>query len=523
MALLYYLKELKNIVKIVKFLIKYHKWISIIFLLFILMFASSGIILNHRELLAGIDVNRNILPEEYRYNNWNNAAVKGELKISRDSILIYGNIGIWLTNSLFTNFSDFNNGLPKGIDNRKICSMYKTKQNTILAGTFFGLYQFNSFNKKWELVHIPVSEKRIVDIIQANGSIHILTRSHLLETTDLSNFKIFELPAPENDQNKVSLFKTLWVIHSGEIYGKLGKILIDFIGIIFMFLTITGFLFFINKTILKKKKIPDTKKKKLISSNLWNIKWHNKVGWITIVFLIVTASTGIFLRPPFLIFIANAQVNKIPFSELDTQNHWFDKLRKIIYDDNLERYIVATSDGIFYSDDNFHSSLKRYMVQPPISVMGVNTFEFINSDNILVGSFEGLFLWQPNSGQIIDWITKEPYNPYQRGISPIGEYLITGTVRDNTNNIIFFDYDRGASYIRYGQQFPKMPAIIKNQPISLWNVALEFHTGRIFGSILGSFYILIVPLIGLIILFILISGFWVWFKQNRKKQKAGNL
>jgi uncharacterized iron-regulated membrane protein len=67
-----------------------------------------------------------------------------------------------------------------------------------------------------------------------------------------------------------------------------------------------------------------------------------------------------------------------------------------------------------------------------------------------------------------------------------------------------------------------MPEKIAGQPISLWNTALEIHTGRIFQSILGDFYILIVPLTGLSLLFILISGFVVWFKlfrKNSKKQK----
>jgi len=109
----------------VNFLRKYHKWIGIVFTLFIVLFSVSGIILNHRELLSGVDVNRKLLPAQYEYNNWNNAAVKSTLKVSNDSILIYGNIGIWLTDSVQSRFTDFNNGFPKGIDNRKICKLFR--------------------------------------------------------------------------------------------------------------------------------------------------------------------------------------------------------------------------------------------------------------------------------------------------------------------------------------------------------------------------------------------------------------
>src|ERR1035437_8409483 len=127
----------------IKFFRKYHKWLGVIFVYIILSFVFSGIILNHRNALSFIDINRKLLPKEYRYQNWNNAAVKSTLKISSDSILIYGNIGIWLTDSSYSYFKTFSTGFPKGIDNRKVFQMIKTKSNKLLAGTFSGVSTFN--------------------------------------------------------------------------------------------------------------------------------------------------------------------------------------------------------------------------------------------------------------------------------------------------------------------------------------------------------------------------------------------
>jgi hypothetical protein len=112
----------------------------VIFALIILSYVFSGIILNHRETLSFIDVNRKLLPKEYRCQNWNNDAVKSTLKISPDSILVYRNIGIWLTDSSYTDFKNFSTGFPKVIDNRKVFQMFRTTGNTLLAGTFSGLY-----------------------------------------------------------------------------------------------------------------------------------------------------------------------------------------------------------------------------------------------------------------------------------------------------------------------------------------------------------------------------------------------
>lgn len=499
-----------------KFLKKYHKWVSIIFSLFILLFSISGIILNHRELFAKIDINRKYLPESYSYKNWNNSSIRGSLQINNDSILFYGNVGIWLTDSEMFDFSDFNFGFPEGVDNRKISTILKTKNNELLAGSFFGLYKYNYNKKHWNLLEIPGNEKRIVDIIEVNDTVNILTRSNLIRSADLKNFVINELPQPQNYNNKIGLFKTLWVIHSGEIYGTTGKIIVDITGIIFAFLTITGFILFINKIVLKKKKISKPKRKKIIKINLWNIKWHNKIGWTTTILLLITASTGIFLRPPFLIPIAEVEVKKIPFSELDTPSSWLDKLRSIRYDESKNRYIISTLDGMFYSDDNFKSNLIKYSLQPPVSVMGINAIEIIGNDSILVGSFEGMFLWQPDAGKITDYITLEPYVAPEVKGPPIGKYLIAGISKDNFGNIIYFDYNTGAKYLRNSSAFADMPKEIESQPMSLWNLNLEIHTGRIFQFLIKDFYILIVPLTGLAVIFILISGFIVWYKLYRK-------
>mgnify|MGYP000848184165 CR=1 FL=1 len=70
---------------------------------------------------------------------------------------------------------------------------------------------------------------------------------------DLKEFAVMQLPPPENYANKTGLFKTLWVIHSGEIYGLTGKLIIDFAGLVFAFLTISGLIVFINKIVLKKE------------------------------------------------------------------------------------------------------------------------------------------------------------------------------------------------------------------------------------------------------------------------------
>ena len=305
------------------FLRKYHKWFSLAATLFILLFAVSGIVLNHREFLSGVDISRKFLPPVYRYHNWNLAAIKGTVKTGGDSVIVYGNAGVWLTDSRFHEFHDFNRGFPPGIDNRKINTLSWSPVSGFYAGTLFGLYRFQA--PSWVKVPLPVKSPRVVKILQVGDSLLVMTRSELFLATRRSGYNSFveiRIPKGEDYDGKVGLFKTLWVIHSGEIYGMAGKVIIDFAGIVFIILCITGLIWFIVPFRLKKCR-DKLRRSRMKRFNRSSLKWHNQIGSWTILILLVNTGTGIFLRPPLLIPIAGARVAKISHTELDNPNPWF--------------------------------------------------------------------------------------------------------------------------------------------------------------------------------------------------------
>jgi len=504
----------------ISFFKKYHKWLGIVITIFILLFAVSGIVLNHRELFSSVDVNRSFLPADYDYNDWNRAAVKSTERIGEDSILIYGNIGVWLTDNNLTFFKEFNDGFPKGVDNHKVCKVFKTTGGDLFAGTLFGLFIYDYEKSEWNKILSPEHNPRIVDIAQKGDTLFVLSRSFLFKTVDNKSFVKFQLPQPIDYDNKVGLFKTLWVIHSGEIYGSFGKLFVDLVGLIFIFLSVSGLIYFIIPFIVKKKKgrkSQKVKRKNLKKFNSWMLNWHNKIGWITIVFLVLTTFTGMFLRPPLLAIIGEMKVGKIPYTELDTPNPWFDKLRRIIIDDDI--IYIGTPEAIYYTDLNFSGKLMKFKNQPPLSVMGINAFKIIDKENLLVGSFEGLFKWNHITDFVYDEIKQQEYQPDTNKRIPLGEFLVTGYTDDFEVGDVYFDFDKGAGVIGESLSFVEMPEQIQQQKMSLWNVALEVHTARMYKFMFGSLYILFIPMVGLIILFVLISGFIVWFKIHRKRSK----
>jgi len=513
---------------ILKKLRKFHKWPGIIITLFVILFSLSGIFMNHRDLISAVDINRSFLPKEYSYQNWNKGAVKSVCLLGGDSALVYGNIGIWLTTDHFKTFQDWNAGFPLGTDNRKISKILKTSDGKLFAGTYFGLFQYSFGQHQWEKRQLPVSEERITDLILKRDELLIQTRSFLLKSTDGSSFQLLTIPAPEGYDGSASLFKTLWLLHSGEIWGHVGKLIVDLFGLAILIISLTGLMHFIFPKWMKRGREKKKENSQLVSARNTNLHWHNRLGWIFIPFLIFVTFTGMFLRPPLLIAIANSSVSPIPGTVLSSPNPWYDKLRRILYDERQHIFLFSTYDGIFFTDENLKEPMRRLPGEPPVSVMGCNVLEKKGESTFLVGSFNGLFLWNPLSGQVFDYLSGSAYAASETVGPPVSKDMIDGWFADSSGNEFYFDYNRGVLPIRNNTEFGEMSnEIIQKSPISLWNLSLEVHTGSIFEPILGMFYILYVPLAGICILIVLISGFFIWWMGYRKvklprgKNKSG--
>ncbi|MCU4166335.1 PepSY domain-containing protein [Carboxylicivirga caseinilyticus] len=496
-----------------KFWKKYHKWGGIILSIFLILFSVSGILLNHRNWISNLNVPRSILSESYQYINWNNASLKGVLSLNNDEELFYGNVGCWKYNKRQKSWKNFNSGFPKGIDNRKISKLALTSNHRLFAGTQFGLYEF--IDKQWTPINIDAQSKRITDLLDVNDTLYILTRSELgsLQINQDNQQVCFrELPAPADYKTQVGLFRTLWVLHSGEIIGILGKFAVDGIAILFIFFIVTGLIWFINPKLIKKAKRKGKSIFRKQSLLRWSVKWHNKIGIYTFIFLGFTTLTGIFLRPPLLIAIANTMVDPIPLSKLDTPNAWDDQLRAINYNEKYDFFLLSTSKG-FYALSSDKSEMIKIPKDPPVSVMGINVFEPLNHQEYIIGSFSGLFRWDPINMEVRSFPDTKPVVQDSAPTRPISAQMVTG-IYYKSDGQYYFDYNKGVVGIS-DNDFPTIPdVIIENSPLSLWNFALEIHTGRIFQDFTGAFYILIVPLVGITTLLLLFSGVWIWYKKK---------
>ena len=494
-----------------------HRWFSIVLGIILIFWAISGILLNHRDLISNIQISRDYLPASYRIHNWNNATVRSAYRVNDTSVIIYGNIGIWVCDPEFNHFEPFMEGLPKGIDPVRTMKVVGTESGKLFAATQSGLYERNGLTGTWKQIDLQSHDSRVMDLYLKSDSLIALSRSNVYiikNFDDDKTVKSIQLKSSTTDDGKAGLFRTLWVIHSGELLGMAGKLMVDFLALALVFLIITGYIYFFFPGWIKRRKRKSLMVEKQQIVTKFSIKWHNKAGLWLGGFLIITVFTGMFLRPPMLIMIANARVAKIPFSILDDPNSWHDKLRVIAYDSAQSQWLLGTNEGIYTIDNQFSESPKILENLPPLSVMGINVFEALSDGYFLVGSFNGLFLWHPERGEIIDFISGQtPVKKSHTG-SPIGEHLISGLIRMG-DKFLIFDYNKGL----ITNNLP-MPDKIRATPMPLWNFALEVHTARIFEPFIGAFYLLIIPLLGLMTLLILVSGFIIYLRKGKKVRKS---
>ena len=167
----------------------------------------------------------------------------------------------------------------------------------------------------------------------------------------------------------------------------------------------------------------------------------------------------------------------------------------IRYDEQVHDWLISTSEG-FYSLKTLSAKPTPVTTAPPVSVMGQNVWHYASNKSWIVGSFDGLFYWDRKNNVVLYYNDSMGSTPNIPGTAP-DEQTISGYSSDFTNKECIATYFQGSS-------FATQPEELKDKPMSLWSLALEVHTGRIYAGALGSF--LFIFIVGILIIFTLVSG-----------------
>lgn len=496
----------------------WHKWAGLIFSVFIILFCLSGIVLNHRQVFSHCEVSRWWLPSAYHIDHWNQNVIKGTLAVGGENpaVIAYGQCGVWITDRQFKSWKDMNNGLEEGIDNRKISNVIIDGNGKLWCAGLWDVYHYDAKKQQWRKASLPGNSERVSDITaRGSDTIVVATRSALYEAVAPHYaFRQLHLAAPKGYKAEYTMFKTIWMIHSGELFGTAGKIVVDILAIVIIILCLTGILFF---TLRYTKKIKQRGK-----WMKWNLKWHNKLGASLIILTVLLAVTGACLRPPLMIPFALTKTAPVPYSILDSDNAFRDKIRAIRWYSRQNLWLMSTSEGFYALSSDIDKAVPAEMPgAPKISPMGITVFTVNPADSTewLIGSFSGLDHWNVVTGKVTPWFADAVPSP----IPTAGGHSVTGFTSDfqpdgkMAHTPVIFQYADAPE--TDGKPLPDMPEILKSQPMSLWNFALELHVGRCYEPFLGSIVsVLFVFISGTLLTLILISGYIVYRRTHRKGQ-----
>ena len=329
------------------------------------------------------------------------------------------------------------------------------------------------------------------------------------------NFTPAELTVARQDSaTRVPLFRVLHDIHNGAILGTPGKMLLDVSGIILVILGASGLVIWFVPW--RNRKLP-TLRQPPGSFFRWCWKYHLKLGIWIVVILMILAGSGIFLRPPLLLAtVTHSLDSDNPLLRFSPRSSGFGgKIQSATYSSN-GTIVISTQNGLWRGPANLDGEFRRLQLPVPIHGMGVTVLEGMTDNQLLIGSFSGLFVVEENQGRI--WRLRRPglqeSNPFQ------SNDLVSGVVMAGNQPYLRFDYHDGMLPLSAHQgPLPAMPAeVAAAAPMSLWHYLFEFHNGRIFEPWLGSWYLLMIPISGFILLLLCLSGAYDWWCRRGKNK-----
>lgn len=480
-----------------------HKWSSLTIMVFMILLCLSGLVLNHREVFSGMDVSRSVLPPFYRYEHWNQGLMRGTQRVGEDSVLIFGTGGLWLADDDARKVSDANAGIPRPAHFRNFRAVVRM-DSAIYALSTEGLYKTERVGEIWRRVPLPDEGEAVyTDMISRGDTLVVMSRSDVYILAPGSEVRRIELQAPQGkDISETTLFRTVWMLHKGELFGWVGKLVVDALAVVLIVLCFTGIAIFLLPKRIRRTKGQPEHVRALAKKLKKRISLHRKLGVYTIVLTALLCLTGWSMRPPLLIALARTRVPVIAGTALDTPNPWNDRLRMIRYDDGRGKWMFSTSEGFFEADSL--TGVPHYIATaPPVSVMGLNVWRKDARGRWLCGSFSGMYVWDMQSGEVTDYFTGR--KAVNVSGAPFGKTPVAGFSDDLGVGNVIVTFDDGCDV--------PQPDRMRTLPMSLWNVALEVHTGRIYIGNAATYFLIFV--IGGIALWCLLSG-WKVARSKRK-------
>jgi len=484
-----------------------HLWLGLIFAPLLVMLALSGIGLNHPQWVQSLSLPLGWMPDNYAYQNWNRGLVEALVADNQGGFYATGKEGVWHLQG--ETATQLHNPLQSSAWQRMGYSLYLDPHSQqLLNGARDGLYSLDLQSGSWQQV-AGSQGQRFVSVVASPLGLFAASRQGLYRLDFLeSGYRLTPLAVTLADNGGQSpLFRFIFQLHSGELFGKLGVFIMDATAGLLIFLSLTALYLFLFPRLVKRKWLGREQRIRGGKGFRWMLKHHNQLGLIIALVLLISGLTGMVMRPPGLILISSA-TSPIKLKDLHSSplRHIIEKAQ---WDSASQRLMLLTSGGLYLGQPEAEAVFQPAPLPVPVHAMGATLFEPAG-DSFLIGSFSGIYRWQPQTGAINSLA------------------LDTGRARmmpkaavTTADGLAVFDFYTGLNQAAEQRvSLPEMPESVNEKAeISLWHMLFELHNMRIFQAFIGPFYLLLVVLSGLSLVIISISGVYDYFRRGGAKAR----
>jgi hypothetical protein len=501
-----------------------HKVIGLIVVLYLIMMSVTGILLNHPSVIRSISLPLSCMPSNYRYRNWNRGLINDAvLSIDGNRILLAGKEGIWLAHNEpnGVRYEALDAGYPTAAYNKNTSSVIDIPdvegRRWLVAAARSDVFILSPYSRRWQSMAFPRKAGKIRKLLHNDNTVYAVAEKGIYTCRDpfvSGTWKPVQLDLPVKLET-VALFRFLFKLHDGSLFGLVGKLLFDLAALAIIYLCVSGIKMWLFPK--RAKRASRWRVARMKKGYTTANRRHLSIGLYMAPMLLVFALTGLFMRPPLLIAIARKTIPaKFMYPVSKVPSH--PAIESALIDAPHNRLLVLTRRGLFEGPLDANQPFTAINIRLPIHGMGANVFQRLDEDEILVGSFSGLFRCNTKTGRV----RTHPGNaPRPRGMHGRPSADVMAMSLERRSGLFYVGYRKGLIVV---DSIPedswlrklKMPELMNHRTgISLWHCLFEIHNGRYFRAFLGLWSMLIVPLGALTFAVVIITGCYDWLYRKK--------
>jgi hypothetical protein len=240
--------------------------------------------------------------------------------------------------------------------------------------------------------------------------------------------------------------------------------------------------------------------------------WHRRIGLFALVLVIILAITGIMLNHTEKLNLDNTFVNNSALL------NWYgikpkDEPVSFRIENETQSHVISAWNKQLFFDDIKVTTLDQTIH----GAIGAEEFIVVALDNeIILLSYDGEFIERVSTSISFSNIQRLGMK-YKRPVIETSEplyYMADEHILD-WDVIIDEDIQWTAQYTLSDDEREQLLVAYRGNGLKLERVILDLHSGRIF----GQYGIYIMDAAAIALLWLSLSGLWVWSSRRRKMQK----